>query len=197
MAAPTTPGPSFQPPPQTPIVDGDILETHKENIAPSRDGRSALALAQMYSIPRAQRAKELASEHAQYRQAITDAESQAMNDMNCDLLDPYVQYVKWTMRNYPSGNSSESGLLHLLEEATRKLYDVWMYKNDIRYVNLWREYANLIEQPERVYAFMLANEIGTHISSTYEEYAIALERAGKYDCLVVISCRTSLVSTQQ
>lgn len=75
MAAPTTPGPSFQPPQEITIVDGEILETHKENIAPSRDGRSAMALAQMYSIPRAQRAKELASKHAQYRQAITEAES--------------------------------------------------------------------------------------------------------------------------
>ena len=136
MAAPSTPGAA--------LVDGEILETHKENIAPSRDGRSAIAISQLYSVPRAQRNKELAA-IAQYRDRI-DAimDDDFMNDG--DPVD--CQYVGWIMYNYPSGSSSESGLITVLEEATRTSSDEPVYKNDKRYVHLWIEYANIVEQSE-------------------------------------------------
>lgn len=171
MAVEATPGP--------PIVDGSILETHKENIVPSRDGRSALAISQLYSVPRAQRTKELAATHALYRERI-DAikDDDFMNDD--DPIDVYCQYVGWIMNNYPSGSSSESGLLSVLEEATRRFSSEPVYENDKRYVRLWMEYANLVEQAERVYAFMLANDIGSKWPHVYEEYALILERNKKY-----------------
>jgi len=58
------------------------------------------------------------------------------------------QYVGWIMYNYPSGSSSESGLITVLEEATRTSSDEPVYKNDKRYVHLWIEYANIVEQSE-------------------------------------------------
>lgn len=167
--------PSVQVIPQ--VVDGDILETHKENIVPSRDGRSAVAISQLYSVPRAQRNKELAASHAHYRQLIADSQDEDLLDG--DPLEPYCQYVKWIRDNYPSGSSSESGLLIILEEATRKFCEAPLYKNDRRYVHLWMEYANLVEQSERVYAFMIANDIGSGWPHPYEEFALILERNGK------------------
>jgi len=170
MAAPSSSDPA--------LVDGEILETHKENIAPSRDGRSAIAISQLYSVPRAQRNKELAAMHAQYRDRIdTIKDDDFMNDD--DPVDLYCQYVGWIMNSYPSGSSSESGLITVLEEATRRFSDEPVYKNDKRYVRLWIEYANIVEQSERVYAFMLANDIGSLWPHVYEEYALILERNKK------------------
>jgi hypothetical protein len=179
--APWTPGPSRETtdtPLRVPVVvDGDLLEKTKENIVPARDGRSATAISQLFSIPRSQRVKELAAAHAHYKQLIADSQGEDIFDG--DPLEPYYQYIKWITDNYPSGSSSESGLLCILEEATRKFCEAPVYKNDRKYVHLWMEYANLVEQSDRVYAFMIANDIGTNWPQTYEEYALVLERNGK------------------
>jgi checkpoint serine/threonine-protein kinase len=186
MASPSTPATTRQnpiDPTKTPIIDGTLLEVHKENIAPTREGRSAAALSQIFSVSRVQRANDLAASHAYYKRLISDAQ-----DDDEDPLDAYVQYVKWTVDNYPCGRSTESGLLKLLEEATRKFKDDPMYQTDVRYCKLWRQYATHVEQPERIYGFMLANDIGTALAWVYEEYAIALERNGKLVCSYTSDC---------
>lgn len=169
-APPTTPGPH--------IVDGSLLERQKENIVPTRSGRSAQAISQLYSIPPAQRNKELAATHANFRARI-DAMASEDDESEDDPVEPYWQYVVWIMDNYPSGMSKDSGLLYVLEEATRRFYEFGAFKNDKIYVRLWMEYANLIEQSERVYSFMLANDIGSEWPHVYEEYALVLERNRK------------------
>lgn len=158
------------------VVDASMLETHKENIVPSRDGRNALALSHVYSVPRAQRNKELAATHAQFRERIDSLQDE---DADGDPMEAYCEYITWIIDNYPSGSSSESGLLAILEEATRRFSEEAAYKNDPRYARLWMEYANLVEQSERVYAYMLANDIGTVYPHMYEEYALILERNRK------------------
>lgn len=162
---------------QTPIVDGALLEGHKENIAPTRDGRSATALSQIFSVPRAQRTRELANARTTYYRLLAEADEDP--DPYGDPLDAYAQFVKWTVDNYPSGTSSESGLLELLDRATSKFCDDIRYKNDMRYHKLWRLYATFVEHPHRIYGFMLSKDIGTMYAAVYEEYALALERDGK------------------
>ena len=155
------------------VVNADIIETHKENIVPTRDGRSATAISQLYSVPRAQRVKHLTEQHAFHRQAIANPPDPD------DPLAPYCSYVQWTTENYPSGSSSESGLFALLEEVTRKFHADDEYKYDRRYVKLWLQYAHLSEHSQRVLAYMIANDIGTMQATPYEEYAEVLERNGK------------------
>ncbi|KAF8962544.1 hypothetical protein BDZ97DRAFT_2021605 [Flammula alnicola] len=46
-----------------------------------------------------------------------------MDDEDGDPLEAYCRLVHWTVENYPQGHSAESGLLELLEEATRVLKD--------------------------------------------------------------------------
>ena len=165
-------------------VDGSLIENVKENIVPSRDGRSAQAISQLYSVPRAQRAKELSATHSHYRELINAIPADAplpnvQPDDELEARDPlafYCQYVGWIMDNYPEGSSTESGLLTVLEEATRRFCGKEVYKDDERYIKLWIEYANLVEQSERVFAFMLANDIGSVFPTPYEEFAVILER---------------------
>lgn len=95
-----------------------------------------------------------------------------------DPLAAYDQFVKWTMKNYTEGDPS-SGLLELLEEATRKFKDDISYKGDLRYLKLWCQYAHHVDRPVDIYAFLVANDIGNGYALLYEEYAKALEIDGR------------------
>ncbi|KAG8899615.1 hypothetical protein FRB99_006535, partial [Tulasnella sp. 403] len=156
-----------------PVVEFSALEREKENITVNRDGHSAVALQQTFSVPRNQRQQQLAAEKARFTQLIKDA-----HDDSPDPLDAYVQFVKWTIDSYPAGKSADSGLVPLLELATRTFKDDPSYKLDLRYLNLWLQYANVVAKPELIYAYLLANDIGHCFAVLYEEYANVLERQG-------------------
>ncbi|KAH9949938.1 Mad3/BUB1 homology region 1-domain-containing protein [Amylocystis lapponica] len=98
---------------------------------------------------------------------------------DADPLAAYDTFVKWTLDNYPTNYFAQSGLLELLEEATRQFKDDAAYKGDLRYLRLWSLYASHVEDPTIIYAFLLSNEIGTVYAQTYQEYANALERNGR------------------
>ena len=159
------------------IVDGDLLEAAKENIQPLAKGRRVTTLASVLSTPHAQRESRLASARNRHRINV----EVALEDDEDDALDAYARFVDWTVENYPQGHSAESGLLELLEEATRVLKDHrgGMWRGDIRYLKLWVLYANYVEKPATIYKFCEVNEIGTSHSLLYEEYAAVLERANR------------------
>lgn len=96
-----------------------------------------------------------------------------------DPLAAYENFVKWTIDNYPEKLIARSGLLELLEETTRQFKDDEAYKGDLRYLKLWSLYANHVEDPAVVFAFLLKNNIGAVYAQVYEEYAIALVGSGR------------------
>ncbi|KAI0078348.1 hypothetical protein K474DRAFT_1641717 [Panus rudis PR-1116 ss-1] len=159
------------------IVDCDVLEAAKENIQPIAKGRRVTALSAILSTPHAQRESRLAAARNRFRINV----EVALEDEDDDPLEAYCRFVDWTVENYPQGHSAESGLLELLEEATRVLRDDrgGKWKDDIRYLKLWVLYASYVEKPAIIYKFCLVNEIGTSHALLYEEFAIALERAGR------------------
>lgn len=153
------------------IVECDVLEAAKENIQPLKSGRRVTALSAVLSTPHHHRDTYLSSVRARLRSAVHSA-----LESNDDPLSAYVDLVYWTIEHYPQGHSAESGILELLEEATRTLKDDVRYKNDLRYLKLWVLYGSYIERPVVIYAFLLANDIGSDHALFYEEYALALER---------------------
>jgi hypothetical protein len=159
------------------VVDGDLIEASKENIQPLASGRKATALSAVLSTPHAQRESKLAATRNRLRINV----EVALEDEDDNPLEAYCQLVYWTLENYPQGHSAESGLLELLEEATRVLKDhndgIW--RNDLRYLKLWVLYANYVEKPTLIYRYLLANEIGTTLALFYEEFAASLERNGR------------------
>ncbi|VDC05703.1 unnamed protein product [Peniophora sp. CBMAI 1063] len=159
------------------IVDGDLIEAAKENIQPLARGRRATTLAAALSTPHAQREAKLASTRNRLRINV----EVALEDEDDDPLAAYCEFIYWTVENYPEGHSAESGLLELLEEATRVLKDdrdgAW--RGDIRYLKLWVLYASFVEKPTVIYRFLLANDIGVNHALLYEEFAAVLERAGR------------------
>ena len=162
----------------TVVVDGDLIEAAKENIQPLASGRRATTLSAIFSTPHAQRESKLAATRNRLRINIEIA----LEDEDDNPLEAYCQLVYWTLENYPQGHSAESGLLELLEEATRVLKDhrdgIW--RTDLRYLKLWVLYANYVEKPTVIYRFLLANEIGTSFALLYEEFAATLERDRRY-----------------
>ncbi|KAG8690730.1 hypothetical protein FRC11_009475 [Ceratobasidium sp. 423] len=156
---------------EPPTVDISVIEHQKENIVPRKNGRSAVALSNLLSAPRPQLAKQLAEGHAKHQEAV-----QLALDEDEDPMAAYVNYVDWVVECYPAGSNSESGLVPLLERATREFREDPRYINDLRYLKLWICYAGIVEKPETIYAYLLANDIGSVWELFYTEYANTLER---------------------
>ncbi|KAJ8501613.1 hypothetical protein ONZ45_g12090 [Pleurotus djamor] len=158
------------------IVDCDILEAAKENVQPLASGRRVTALSAILSTPHAARDSKLSATRNRLRINV----ELALDDSEDDPLEAYCRLVYWTVDNYPQGHSAESGLLELLEEATRVLKDDrdGMWRDELKYLKLWVLYASFVEKPTVIYKFLLVNNIGTNHALFYEEYALALERSG-------------------
>ncbi|TFK88147.1 hypothetical protein K466DRAFT_521326 [Polyporus arcularius HHB13444] len=161
------------------IVDCDVLEAAKENIQPLASGRRVTALSAILSTPHAQRESRLADARKRHRANVQMAMED--DDEDADPLEVYSGFVYWTVENYPQGHSAESGLVELLEEATRVLRDYreGKWRQDIRYLKLWVLYASYVDKPTVIYKYLLVNEIGTNHALLYEEFANALERANR------------------
>ncbi|PPR01810.1 hypothetical protein CVT26_013169 [Gymnopilus dilepis] len=159
------------------VVDCDLLEAAKENVQPLGTGRRVTALSAMLATPHAQREAKLSATRNRLRINV----ELAMDDEEGDPLEAYCRLVYWTLDNYPQGHSAESGLVELLEEATRILKDDrgGKWRNDIKYLKLWLLYASYVEKPNVIYKFLIANDIGTEFALLYEEHAAVLERDGR------------------
>ncbi|KAG6830030.1 hypothetical protein H0H87_009493 [Tephrocybe sp. NHM501043] len=157
------------------IVDCDLLEAAKENVQPLGTGRRVTALSTILSTPHARRDSKLSATRNRLR---INVELALDDEEDGDPLEAYCRLVYWTVENYPQGPSVESGLLELLEEATRVLKDDrgGRWRGDLKYLKLWLLYASFVERPILIYRFLIANEIGTDFALLYEEYAAVLER---------------------
>ncbi|KAJ7778143.1 Mad3/BUB1 homology region 1-domain-containing protein [Mycena metata] len=160
-----------------PIVDFDVLEAAKENVQPLAGGRRATALSAILSTPHVQRESKLAATRNRLRINV----ELALEDEEDDPLEAYCRLVNWTVENYPQGHSAESGIIELLEEATRVLKDdrEGMWRGEMKYLKLWLLYTSFVEKPTIIYNFLIANEIGTDFALLYEEFADVLERDGR------------------
>lgn len=160
------------------IVDCDLLEAAKENVQRLPTGRKVTALSTILATPHAQREAKLSSARNRLRINV----ELALEDEDGDPLEAYCRLVYWTVENYPQGPSVESGLIELLEEATRVLKNDrnGQWRSNIKYLKLWLLYASFVERPTLIYRFLIANEIGTGWALLYEEYAAVLERDGRW-----------------
>ncbi|KAL0959695.1 hypothetical protein HGRIS_011390 [Hohenbuehelia grisea] len=156
------------------IVDCDILEACKENVQPLASGRRVTSLSTVLATPHGRRDAKLAATRNRLRINV----ELALEDSEDSPLEAYCQLIYWTVDNYPQGHSAESGLLELLEEATRVLKDDrdGCWRGELKYLKLWVLYASFVEKPSVIYKFLLVNDIGTDHALFYEEYAMVLER---------------------
>ena len=197
------------------IVDCDVLEASKENIQPLAGGRRVTTLASVLATPHVHRDARLAQTKKRLRDSVdialetelSELEDRVDDDRDTDddegeedePLAAYVHLVNWTVEHYPRGHSAESGILELLEEATRVLlhrfttssatdqpeltsyqqHRLVSLKSDPRYLKLWLMYAGYVDRPDIIFEYLLANDIGSEWGVLYEEYGVVLERAGR------------------
>ncbi|KAF8852519.1 hypothetical protein BDZ45DRAFT_807413 [Acephala macrosclerotiorum] len=167
------------------LIDFDIIENQKENIQSLPGGRSARALASMFSpsplhklaTPTPSDTKNLndAMRNEYENELLTISESD-------DPLDIYDRYVRWTLDAYPSAQATPaSQLLPLLERATKAFLTSAQYKNDPRYLKLWISYIRFFsDTPRETFAFLARHNIGERLALFYEEFAAWLEGAGRW-----------------
>ncbi|KAF3032127.1 hypothetical protein E8E12_002016 [Didymella heteroderae] len=168
------------------IVDFEVIENSKENIQAIPSGRSARALAQLYTPPLGAKPgyapSPLQTQDAHSAKRL-EFEKELMNiDDSDDPLDVYDRYVKWTLEAYPSAqNDKQSQLGPLLERATKAFQSSTHYKNDPRYLKLWLHYIRLFaDAPQEIFRFLARHNIGDGLALYYEEYAAWLEGAGRF-----------------
>ncbi|CAG8901813.1 unnamed protein product [Penicillium egyptiacum] len=168
------------------LVDFDIIEAQKENVQSLPGGRSARELARIFSA--GSDGDKIPSPSLNSTRTINDAvrqefesELQSIGEAD-DPLDVYDRYVKWTLNAYPSAQATaESGLLPLLERATKSFLSSSHYRNDPRYLRLWLHYIRLFsDAPREAFAFLARHKIGESLALFYEEFAGWLEGAGRW-----------------
>lgn len=168
------------------LIDFNIIEAQKENVQSLPGGRSARELARIFSA--GSNGDSVASPSPNDTRTLNGAirqeyenELQSIGESD-DPLDVYDRYVKWTLNAYPSAQATpESGLLPLLERATKSFLSSSPYKNDPRYLRLWLHYIRLFsDAPRETFAFLARHHIGEGLALFYEEFAAWLEGAGRW-----------------
>ncbi|KAF8456801.1 Mad3/BUB1 homology region 1-domain-containing protein [Kalaharituber pfeilii] len=160
-------------------VNFDLIEGHKENIMPLAGGRSARALATALAPLSSSTPQSARSEHNDQRAAF-EAELLTSNELD-DPLEVWVRYVNWVIQTFPSGHNSESGLVQLLERATKTFIHEPHYKNDPRYLRFWIYYIQKFsDAPREHFSYLARNDIGQRLALFYEEFAILLESLGRW-----------------
>ncbi|KAH0294058.1 hypothetical protein M436DRAFT_46685 [Aureobasidium namibiae CBS 147.97] len=165
------------------LIDFEVIEGHKENIQALPSGRSARALAALYSPPLTsgqQRTSLTKDAHDDERNEYED--ELALIDEADDPLGIYDRYVKWTLDTYPSAQSTpQSQLLPLLERATKAFLSSPQYKNDPRYLKLWLHYIRFFsDAPRETFVFLNRHGVAESLALYYEEFAAWLEHAGRW-----------------
>jgi len=168
------------------LIDFEIIENQKENIQSLPGGRSARTLANLFSpsplLPKL--STPTPSDTKNLNDAIRkEYETELVNiNESDDPLDIYDRYVKWTLDAYPSAQATPaSGLLPLLERATKAFRTSTQYKNDPRYLKLWLSYIRFFsDTPRETFAFLARHNIGESLALFYEEFAAWLEGAGRW-----------------
>lgn len=164
------------------LIDFDLIEGHKENIQALPSGRSAKALASIFSSGPGRPLGSVPT-HDLNDPIRQEYEKELANiDESDDPLDIYDRYVKWTLDAYPSAQATpQSQLLPLLERATKTFLTSPQYKNDARYLKIWLHYVRLFsDAPRETFAYLNRHGIGDGLALFYEEFAAWLENAERW-----------------
>ncbi|GAB4837623.1 hypothetical protein Ancab_002472 [Ancistrocladus abbreviatus] len=147
---------------------GREWEMFKENVRPLRRGRNVKLLNDALKSNSDIRLK---NSLLRTRRELIEAIDEYKGD---DPLQPWLMCIKWVQEAFPAGGDC-SGLLVIYEQCVRSFWHDDRYKNDLRYLKVWLEYAEHCADAQVIYSFLDANKIGQTHSSYYIAYALHLE----------------------
>ncbi|TMW63263.1 hypothetical protein Poli38472_002204 [Pythium oligandrum] len=146
-------------------------ENSKENVMPLKRGRNVT------DLNRALRTHESYQAKTNVETKAKEMEAEVKAYKGDDPLSAWVQYIRWIETNMPEDTRKKFGAL---EKSTRELKDITKYKNDIRYIRLWIQYADLVSNPKDIFKYLYQNKIGDHVSLFFVGWAWVLESMGNY-----------------
>ncbi|KAG2308948.1 hypothetical protein Bca52824_028696 [Brassica carinata] len=151
---------------------GHEWELFKENVRPLKRGRNVRLL---------NHALKSHSDH-QLRKNLVEKRRNMIEEIDeydgDDPLSPWIKCVKWVQEAFPPGGEC-SGLLVIYEQCVRKFWHSERYKDDLRYLKVWLEYAEHCADAEVIYKFLEVNDIGKTHALYYIAYALHMEFKGK------------------
>lgn len=151
---------------------GNEWELFKENVRPLKRGRKVEVLNNALKAHTDNRLKNSLLEH---RRRLIEAIDDYKGD---DPLQPWLECIKWVQEAFPPGGDY-SGLVVIYEQCVRTFWHSDRYKDDLRYLKVWLEYAANCVDAETIYSFLDANEIGKSHSVYYVSYALHVESKNK------------------
>ncbi|KAL6888827.1 hypothetical protein ACP4OV_009853 [Aristida adscensionis] len=154
------------------VAPGAEVEACKENVRPLKRGRDVALLnraLKAHADP-AQRAALLADRRRRI-EAIEEYRGE-------DPLQPWLDCIKSVQESFPAGGEC-SGLLVMYEQCVRAFWHDERYKDDLRYLKVWLEYAESCADAEVIFRFLEVNQIGQGHAIYYMSYAALLESKNK------------------
>ncbi|KAK9928529.1 hypothetical protein M0R45_025661 [Rubus argutus] len=151
---------------------GNEWELFKENVRPLKRGRKVEIL---NDALKAQTDNQLRKSLFDQRRRLIQAIDEYEGD---DPLQPWLECIKWVQEAFPPGGDF-SGLVVIYEQCVRTFWHSDRYKDDLRYLKVWLEYAENCADPEVIFSFLHANEIGKTHSEFYISYALLMESKNK------------------
>ncbi|CAL5383265.1 unnamed protein product [Camellia sinensis] len=151
---------------------GNEWELYKENVKPLKRGRNVRLLNDaLKSLTDNQLKKSL----LETRRRLIEAIDEYKGD---DPLQPWLDCIKWVQEAFPPGGDG-SGLVVIYEQCVRAFWHEDRYKDDLRYLKVWLEYAENCADAEVIYSFLEANKIGQTHSIFFMSYALHMESKNK------------------
>lgn len=147
---------------------GTEWELFKENVRPLKRGRKVEILNDALKSHNDNRLKKSLLEH---RRRLIEAIDEYKGD---DPLQPWLECIKWVQEAFPPGGD-HSGLVVIYEQCVRTFWHSDRYKDDLRYLKVWLEYAENCVDAETIYSFLDANDIGKSHAVWYISYALHIE----------------------
>lgn len=97
------------------------------------------------------------------------------------LLDDPLALHESLITLYTQQAHSSTNLVKALERCTQHLVQDRRYRNDIRYLRVWLQYARHCRQPLEIFEFLESQGIGKELALFYEEWAKVLRDNGQTD----------------
>ncbi|XP_064955007.1 mitotic spindle checkpoint protein BUBR1-like isoform X2 [Musa acuminata AAA Group] len=147
-------------------------EVYKENVRPLKRGRDVKLLNHAL---RSQVDRSLNASLLRTRRRMIEAIDEYQGE---DPLQPWLRCIKWVQESFPTGGEC-SGLIVMYEQCVRTFWHDDRYRDDLRYLRVWLEYADSCADAEVIFQFLEANQIGQSHSIFYTSYAMHLESKNK------------------
>ncbi|CAN8298256.1 unnamed protein product [Cochlearia groenlandica] len=97
-----------------------------------------------------------------------------------DHLLPWIRSVKKMKESLPPQVLSEK-LPRFLQKCAQTFESDKRYKNDSRYIRVWLQLMDFVDDPKALLRTMEANSIGTKKSLFYQAYALHYEKIKRFD----------------